>query len=130
MRRSPQKMWFAIVMMLTQLVINGAALAMPMAQAGTAAPAAATTSDCAEHSRHHVAAEQDNSALPSVELEQDDLEKDCCKQGGCACPCLHSGAAAPAIDGYTRRAFAELRVLAAVSALPHGRPNSLFRPPA
>lgn len=129
MSRSPQKIWFAIVLMLMQLVINGTALAMPMPDASTAEPPAETMSDCAEHSmRHHPV--EDSDVASSDEMRQGDSIEDCCKQGGCGCPCLHGSAAALAIQECMHPAFAELRMLAVVGVLPHGRPNSLFRPPA
>ena len=117
--------------MLMQLVINGTALAMPMADSSTTQQLSATMSDCGEHSKHHPALEQDSDAMSSDEMPQDASdEEDCCKHGGCACPCLHGAAAVFASSQYVHRAVAESRIVAAIGAPPRGRPDSPFRPPA
>lgn len=131
MAHPPQKLLIAIALIVLRLVMSGSALAMPMVQVDTVS-APVTMSDCAEHSAHHgEASEAETDSRSSTDAAHDDgHQKDCCKQGGCECPCLHGGVASLALaDPVLISADASL-VPSRVDDRPHIRPNLLFRPPA
>lgn len=124
-----QKLWIAIALIVFQLVTGGNALAMPMSQAPVEP---APMSDCPEHAAHHdQVAEAVHSPVADSPSDQGGAEeKDCCKYGGCECPCLHGGVAGLA-QVEPGALFVEVApVISPIVDRPHSRPNLLFRPPA
>jgi hypothetical protein len=74
------------------------------------------TSHCVEFSH------QGSSSLP-------EHETDCCNTAECACPCVHTPAAAMVASSISAH-LAEVRAAGRVQCATPDRPFKLFRPPA
>lgn len=117
-RRSPLQFWCVICLLILRLALGEFAHAFPH----EAEPSVAASSTEAAACPDHVASPDDST--PAEET------KDCCKTGGCQCPCLHASAmvassAMPAPAALDRRA-----AISCTLGLMQHRVNRLFRPPA
>jgi hypothetical protein len=127
-RRSPLQFWSVICLLVLRLAFGEFAHAFPHDMAA-ADVAASSSGACPDHVQsqddsasaigEHVAAEQ-----PAAETA------DCCKAGGCECPCFHATAmiassAMPAPTSLDRSPA----ITCALGFVQHPV-NRLFRPPA
>lgn len=126
--------WAVIFLLVSKLILGEVTHAMPhMAAPATEMNEIATSVDtppCADH------VQAGSQSDPSQDSNSDDsngsngpAEKDCCKTGGCACPCLHSPAATAAILFSMQPANESQVAVIADGAVWH-RSSVLFRPPA
>lgn len=126
--------WAVIFLLVSKLIFGEVTHAMPqMAAQATEMNEVATSASqdsppCANHAQ--AGSESDPShAANSDAANGDGSKKDCCKSGGCACPCLHSPAATAAILFSIQRAN-EIQTAVPVGGAAWHRLSALFRPPA
>jgi hypothetical protein len=112
--------WAVIFLLVSKLIFGELTHAMPhMAEAPSAmdeipALAGQDSPPCGDHTD----SSQDSST-----------DENCCESGGCACPCLHSPAAAEAVRFGMHRADSD-QVAVHVEGAAWHRMSALFRPPA
>jgi hypothetical protein len=122
--------WAVIFLLVSKLIFGEVTHAMPhMGASATEMSEMATAASqdsppCADH------VQAGSQSDPSHAANSDDpAKKDCCKTGGCACPCLHSPAATAAILFSMQRAN-DSQVAVPVEGAAWHRLSALFRPPA
>ena len=126
--------WAFAFLLVSRLILGEFVHAMPHESAATDAAAASQSMyepPCPEHSARH-AATASNEVSDSGVVEATDHagnDRDCCKSGGCACPCLHTPGATGASTLAIERAHPGLPTVLA-SGVAHLRSYTLFRPPA
>jgi hypothetical protein len=110
--------WAAIFLLVSKLILGQFVHAMP----STAEPAL-TMNDIATSVGH--------DAPPCGDHAQadDHASKSCCKGGECACPCLHSPAAAAVVSFIVQSAHDD-RAATHIDGAAWHRLSALFRPPA
>lgn len=93
--------WFAVLLVLGKLVLGASAHAMPQTGAHDAhapeLPSAAQTEEepCPDHVNGGSDAQTESTSTTSAdeagaEHDSNHSERDCCKAGGCKCPCAHA----------------------------------------
>lgn len=119
-RRSPLQFWFVIGLLVVRLALGEFAHAFPHEMAAAACPDhAQTQDDSASVIGERVAAEQPASATA-----------DCCKAGGCECPCFHAAAMiAPSVLPAPTSLDRSPAIASTLGFVQHPV-NRLFRPPA
>lgn len=125
--------WAVICFLVSRLIFGEFAHAMPHASAqvnGDVALADEAGTPCPDHlqpppSTHSEASGSDAAKSGGHPLD----DKDCCKNGGCACPCLHTPAATPT-SALTVTLTHEARPGVVASGAAWLRSSPLFRPPA
>jgi hypothetical protein len=121
-----------MVFLVTRLIFGEFAHAMPHASMPMADEVVLTdkaSPPCPDHAQETPAprAAPESDGVSSIDHPVTD--KDCCKKGGCACPCLHTPAAIAA-SGATLAPSPERRPRAFAPGAALLRSSALFRPPA
>lgn len=116
--------WTVILLLVTRLVIGEFAHAG--AHGGEGEGATQPTQEmsaCADHMSHHT------PASDAGEKNSEPAEKDCCKGGGCECPCLHTPAMQPVVSMSVVTTSQTLIPASSYGAALNPL-SGLFRPPA
>ena len=127
-RRSPRRPWVVIILLVTRLVFGEMTHASAQHDAH-ADDGSATTSQEQSPCPDHVNDGSEASATDTNDSASESPENDCCKSGGCECPCLHTPAAiavVPVIIAHQTR----VRAAASEPDVAVARPFTVFRPPA
>lgn len=119
--------WAAIFLLVSNLILGQFAHAVPHVAAATTDEVVALADQDSPACGDHVQAGSSDQAQDSS--TDSPADKDCCERGGCACPCLHSPAAAAAAPVTVQCASAD-RVAVPVEGAAWHRVSALFRPPA
>jgi hypothetical protein len=127
--------WAVIFLLVSKLIFGEVTHAMPsMAAPATqmnevAASASQDSPPCANHVQAGSQVDPSHDSNSNDSNGDEPAKKDCCKSGGCACPCLHSPAATAAIVFSMQRANDNQIAVPVGGAVWH-RLSALFRPPA
>jgi hypothetical protein len=125
--------WTVIFFLVSRLIFGEFAHAMPHASAsmnGTAVAASDADPPCSDHTRQPSSTHGEASDPDALTFDDHPVDdKDCCKKGGCVCPCLHTPAAALAAVVMLMPAE-QSRPGALVRGADWLRTSMLFRPPA
>jgi hypothetical protein len=127
--------WAVIFFLVSRLIFGEIAHAMPHAPAPVNGEVALAdneaTPPCPDHTQETPSTSSGTSEADAANIGDHPMDdKDCCKKGGCECPCLHTPPAAvlssgPAITPADQRCPG----VPAIGAAWH-RSSALFRPPA
>lgn len=127
--------WAVIFLLVSKLIFGEVTHAMPhMAAPATEMNQLATSASqdsppCADHVQASSQSDPSQDSNSDGSSSNGPAEKNCCKTGGCACPCLHSPAATAAIL-FTMQPANESQVAVLVKGAVWHRSSALFRPPA
>jgi hypothetical protein len=130
--------WAVIFLLVSKLILGEFAHAMPHmvepattmnATVVTAASAGQDSPPCGSHVQGSSESGQSESNQSHDSSGDDHAAKDCCKGGECACPCLHSPAAASSVPLTMHPAHDDQAAVVIDGATAH-RLSGLFRPPA
>ena len=121
--------WAVIFLLVSNLILGELAHAMPhMAEPSMVMNELATSvGEDSPACGGHTQADDESGQLQDSNADEH-AAQDCCKGGECACPCLHSPAAAAAAPFTMRRAHDQVAIL--VEGAAWHRSSGLFRPPA
>lgn len=123
--------WAVVFLLVSKLILGELAHAMPheaaaaMNEVVTSAHVVHGSPPCGEHVQTG-GAESGQSQDSSADGH---ATKDCCKGSQCACPCLHSPAAAAAVP-FVMQLTHDNQVAVLVDGADCHRLSALFRPPA
>lgn len=127
--------WAVIFLLMSKLIFGEVTHAMPhMAAPATEMNEVATSVSqdnppCADHVQAGWQLDPSQDSNSNGSNSNGPAEKDCCKSGGCACPCLHSPAATAAIL-FSMQRTNDSQVAVLVGGAVWHRVSALFRPPA
>jgi hypothetical protein len=124
--------WAVIFLLVSKLILGEFTHAMPQMDHSAAAmndeivTLANVSHDSPPCGSHDSAGSESGQSQDS---STDHANKDCCKGGECACPCLHSPAAAAAVAAVMQLTHDD-QVAVLVQGATWHRSSGLFRPPA
>lgn len=124
--------WAVVLLLVSRLIFGEVVHAMPQADSakgGEAALAIEQAAPCPNHSSEGAEPVTARSG-DSLDAQSTQADEDCCKEGGCNCPCVHVPAAALAPLVMNLAHLDRNRLVDCADGVAALRLNALFRPPA